>query len=144
MYLLFLCAIDSVFTLATSELCQTGVVLFLKVDSSTTTGTSQVLVALLISNFENKIKLVWLGSKVASINTLLVHFIPRYFLSRLLFHPPFIVTISLKPSWVESKICREQRCVSLLLYHLHHHHCNMCLFVGPQPGGLQLPRHIVG
>ena len=33
----------SAFTLATSELCQTGVVLFLKVDSSTTTGTSQVL-----------------------------------------------------------------------------------------------------
>ena len=43
------------FTLTTSELCQTGVVLLLKVDSSTTTGTSQVLVTLLISNFENKI-----------------------------------------------------------------------------------------
>ena len=62
----------SAFTLVTSELCQTGVVLFLKFDSSTTTGTSQVLATLLISNFKNKIKLVWLGSKVASINTLLV------------------------------------------------------------------------
>ena len=48
----------SVFTIATSELCQTGVDLFLKVGSSTTTGTSQVLVALLILNFETKIKLV--------------------------------------------------------------------------------------
>ena len=34
--------------LATSELCQTVVILFLKVDSSTTIGTSQVLVSLLI------------------------------------------------------------------------------------------------
>ena len=41
------------FTLvATSELCQTGVALFLKVDSSTTTGTSQVLVTLLISKIK--------------------------------------------------------------------------------------------
>ena len=54
----------SAFTLATSELCQTGVVLFLKVDSSTTTGTSQVLATVLISNFKNKIKLVWPGSTV--------------------------------------------------------------------------------
>ena len=63
----------SVFTLATSELWQTGVVLFLKADSSTTTGTSQVLATLLISNFENKIKVVWSSSKVASINALLVY-----------------------------------------------------------------------
>ena len=58
---------NSAFTLATSDLCQTGVVLFLKVDSSTTTGTSQVLATLILSNFENKIKL---GSKVASVNAL--------------------------------------------------------------------------
>ena len=41
---------NSAFTLATSELCQTDVVLFLKVDTSITTGTSQVLVALLELN----------------------------------------------------------------------------------------------
>ena len=61
---------NSAFTLATSELGQTGLVLFLKVDSNTTTGTSQVLTTLLISKFENKIKLVWFGSKVASVNAL--------------------------------------------------------------------------
>ena len=61
---------NSAFTLATSELCQTGVVLLLKVGSSTTTGTYQVLATPLVSNFENKIKLVWLGSKVASVNAL--------------------------------------------------------------------------
>ena len=59
----------SAFTLVTSELCQTGVVLLLKVDS-TTTGTSQVLATLF---FKNKIKLVWLGSKVASVNALLIN-----------------------------------------------------------------------
>ena len=54
---------------ATSELGQTGVV-FLKVNSSRTTGTSQVLATLLLLNFENEIKLVWLGSKAASVNAL--------------------------------------------------------------------------
>ena len=37
-------ASNSAFILATSELGQTGLVLILKVDSSTTTGTSLVLV----------------------------------------------------------------------------------------------------
>ena len=43
------------FTLATSELGQTGLVLFLEVDTSTTAGTSQVPVTLLISTFEIKL-----------------------------------------------------------------------------------------
>ena len=59
---------NSAFTLATSELGQTGLVLFLKVDSSTTTGTSQVLVTLLLSTFENKTKPVWPSSEVAIVN----------------------------------------------------------------------------
>ena len=61
----------SAFILATSELGQTGLVLFLKVDSSTTTGTSQVLATLLISTFENKTKPVCPSSEVASVNALL-------------------------------------------------------------------------
>ena len=61
---------NSVFTLATSELCQTGLVLFSKADISTGIGTSQVPVILLISAFENKTKPVWHGSEVASVNAL--------------------------------------------------------------------------
>ena len=61
----------SVFTLATSELGQTGLMLLLKADTSTTTGTYQVPVTLLISSFENKNKPVWPTSEVASVNALL-------------------------------------------------------------------------
>ena len=53
-----------------SELRQTGAVLFLIVDSSTTSGTSQVLVSLLLSTFDNKTKPVWPSSEVASVNAL--------------------------------------------------------------------------
>ena len=64
----------SAFTLATSELCQTGLVSFSKVDISRTTDTCQVPVVLLISTFENEtnLKLVWHSSEVASVNALLV------------------------------------------------------------------------
>ena len=58
------------FTLATSELCQTGLVSFSKADISRTTGTWQVPV-LLISAFENETKPVWHGSEVVSVNALL-------------------------------------------------------------------------
>ena len=60
------------FTLATSELCQTGLVSFSKADISRTTDTWQVSVVLLISIFENETKPVWHSSEVAStsVNTL--------------------------------------------------------------------------
>ena len=60
----------SAFTLATSELSQTYLILFLKADTSTTTGTSQIPVTLLVSAFKNKIKSVWPSSEVASVNAL--------------------------------------------------------------------------
>ena len=60
------------FTLATSELCQTGLFSFSKADISRTTDTWQVLVVLLISAFENETKPVWHSSEVASVNTLIV------------------------------------------------------------------------
>ena len=56
------------FTLATSELCQTGLVPFLKVDISRLTGIWQVPVVLLISDFKNGNKPVWHDSEVASVN----------------------------------------------------------------------------
>ena len=59
-------------TLATSELCQTGLVPFSKANISRTTGTWQVPVVLLISAFKNGTKPVWHSSEVASVNTLLV------------------------------------------------------------------------
>ena len=65
------CDTYSVFTLATSEPCQTGLVSFSKADISRTTGTCQVPVVLLISAFENGTKPVWHGSEVASVNALL-------------------------------------------------------------------------
>ena len=66
----------SVFTLATSEPWQTGLVSFSKADISRTTGTWQVPVVLLISAFENETKPVWHGSEVASVNALLMnHFL---------------------------------------------------------------------
>ena len=43
---------NSAFTLATSELCQTGFAPFLKADNSRTTGSWQVPVSLLISAFK--------------------------------------------------------------------------------------------
>ena len=57
------------FTLATSELCQTDLV---PSDISRLTGTCQVPVVLLISAFENGTKPVWHGSEVANMNALLV------------------------------------------------------------------------
>ena len=57
----------SAFTLATSELCQTGLVSFSKANISRTTGTWQVSVVLLISAFENETKPVWHGSEVTSV-----------------------------------------------------------------------------
>ena len=60
--------INSAFTLATSEPCQTGLVSFLKADISRTTGVSVVL---LILAFENETKPVWHSSEVASVNALL-------------------------------------------------------------------------
>ena len=63
---------NSAFTLPTSdsELCQTGLASFSKVDISRTTGTCQVPVVLLVSAFENEAKPVWHSSEVASVNTL--------------------------------------------------------------------------
>ena len=61
---------NSAFTLATSELYQTGVISFSKADISRTTGTCQVSVVLLISALENEIKPVWHSSEVASVNAL--------------------------------------------------------------------------
>ena len=61
---------NSMFTLATSELCQTGLVSFSKADISRTTDTWQVPVVLLISTFENETKPVWHSSEVASVNAL--------------------------------------------------------------------------
>ena len=43
----------SAFILATSELCQTGLVSFLKADISRITGTCQLPIVLLILAFEN-------------------------------------------------------------------------------------------
>ena len=63
-------ASKSAFTLATSELCQTGLVSFSKADISRTTDTCQVSVVLLISAFENGTKPVWHSSEVASANAL--------------------------------------------------------------------------
>ena len=60
----------SVFTLVTSELCQTGLVSFSKADISRTTDTWQVQVVLLISSFENETKPVWHSSEAASVSTL--------------------------------------------------------------------------
>ena len=65
---------NSVFTLVTSELCQTGLVSFSKADISGTTGTWQVPVVLLISAIENETnnyKPVWHSYEVASVNALL-------------------------------------------------------------------------
>ena len=59
------------FTLATSEPCQTGLVPFSKTDISRTTGTQQVPVSLLVSAFDNGTKPVWHGSEVASVDALL-------------------------------------------------------------------------
>ena len=61
----------SVFTLATSELCQTGLVSFSMADISRATGTCQVSVVLLISAFKNETKPVWHSSEVVSVNALL-------------------------------------------------------------------------
>ena len=59
------------FTLATSELCQTGLVRFSEADISRTTGTWQVPVSLLISAFKNGTKPVWHSSEVASVNAVI-------------------------------------------------------------------------
>ena len=61
---------NSAFTLATSELYQTGLVSFSKADISRTTDTWQVPVVLLISAFENETKPVWHSSEVACVNAL--------------------------------------------------------------------------
>ena len=58
----------NVFTLPTSEPCQTGLISFLKVDISTITGTCQVSVTLLILSFEIETKPVWHGSCERTIN----------------------------------------------------------------------------
>ena len=58
------------FTLVTSELCQTGLVSFSKANISRITDTWQVSVVLLISAFENETKPVWHSSEVSSVNAL--------------------------------------------------------------------------
>ena len=61
---------NSAVILATSELCRTGLVPFLKANISRITGTWQIPVSLLILAFKNGTKPVRHGSEVASVNTL--------------------------------------------------------------------------
>ena len=66
-----LMGIYSAFTLETSELGQTGLILFSKVNINRVTGTWEVPVVVLVSVFKNEIKPVWPSSEVSSVNALL-------------------------------------------------------------------------